>query len=428
VKLRTRGAIAIIGGSLVSAGIAVALPLAPGAAIGLAVLGGAVTGMLLGRLVGVRPMIQALDDGLVSFAEGEYGIRLATDRGDELGDVARSFNRLGDQLRAAPDETYQKELMLDMVFRAAPLAIVLVDDDDRVAFANDAARELAVPAAPPVGERFATLLAALPPMLAAAIEKGDDELVKIERGGAEETFHVSRRWFDLRMRRHALYMIKPLTRELVRQEAEVWKKAIRVISHELNNSLAPIRSLVHSARKIVANPEHIGKLGGVFDTIEERAAHLHGFLDGYARLAKLPRPTPRDVAWQPFLDGVHALYPFHRRGELPARPGRFDPEQVQQALINLLKNASESGSPVDDIAIELVERDGGVAIRVLDRGKGMTDEVLASALRPFYSTKKTGSGLGLALCREIVDAHGGQLVIERRDGGGIAIECWFPGG
>jgi signal transduction histidine kinase len=109
-------------------------------------------------------------------------------------------------------------------------------------------------------------------------------------------------------------------------------------------------------------------------------------------------------------------------------PGWFDAAQVQQALINLLKNAHESGGPPQEVKLAVdALGDGGVRFRVLDRGSGMTDEVMRQALLPFYSSKPGGSGLGLPLCREIVEAHGGRLRIERRPGGGTAVICWLPG-
>jgi signal transduction histidine kinase len=105
-----------------------------------------------------------------------------------------------------------------------------------------------------------------------------------------------------------------------------------------------------------------------------------------------------------------------------------DPAQIQQVLINLLKNAAESGSPADEVRIAFSgDGEQGVELEVIDRGKGMSDEVLRQALLPFYSTKKSGTGLGLPLCREIVDAHGGRLSLHPREGGGIAVRCWLPG-
>jgi signal transduction histidine kinase len=100
---------------------------------------------------------------------------------------------------------------------------------------------------------------------------------------------------------------------------------------------------------------------------------------------------------------------------------------MQQVLINLVKNAAEAGSALDAIAVQVrAASDGGVELVVMDRGAGMSDEVLEKALLPFYSTKKGGTGLGLPLCREIVDSHGGRFSIEQRSGGGMVVRCWLP--
>ena len=239
---------------------------------------------------------------------------------------------------------------------------------------------------------------------------------------------MAKHYFEISTQKHTLFMLKPLTKELARKEVETWKKAIRVLSHEVNNSLAPITSLIHSARLMLANPAGFQqRLGGALDTIEERATHLKTFLDGYAGFARLPLPAKRQLPWKDVLAGVEGLYPYRLEGPLPAEPAYLDPSQMQQVVINLLKNAAESGSVPDDITLAIrKEATGGVALIVRDRGKGMSPEVLRNALLPFYSTKKAGSGLGLALCREIVDAHGGRLSLHPREGGGIAVHCWLP--
>ena len=199
-----------------------------------------------------------------------------------------------------------------------------------------------------------------------------------------------------------------------------WKKVIRVISHELNNSLGPIRSLSHSGREF-ARKGDMARLGTVFETIEERTHHLESFTQGYARFAKLPQPRPESVAWQPLLDALGHNYAFQLAGALPPAPGWFDRAQVEQVLINLLKNAHESGSAAD--AIELARDDARTRLRieVRDRGSGMSEAVLANALLPFYSTKRSGSGLGLALAREIAEAHGGRVQLANRAEGGLPV-------
>jgi two-component system nitrogen regulation sensor histidine kinase NtrY len=319
----------------------------------------------------------------------------------------------------------------ETVLASTTMIVVMFNAATRVVYSNAAAREFFGEGKPIEGRDLRELLAEAPPDLMAAVDASGDTLFTCQRKSAEEpeTFQLSKRYFEMNMQKHTLLVLRPLTKELARKEVETWKKAIRVLSHEVNNSLAPVTSLVHSARLMLENPAHGQRLRGALDTIEERATHLKTFLDGYASFARLPLPAKTSLPWQKLLAGVEGLYPFKVVGELPARPAFVDASQMQQVLINLLKNAVESGSAADEITIELQqESPEGVELRVLDRGKGMAGEVLRNALLPFYSTKKSGTGLGLALCREIVDAHGGRLSLHPRQGGGVAVHCWLPHG
>jgi signal transduction histidine kinase len=257
------------------------------------------------------------------------------------------------------------------------------------------------------------------------VEGGVDTLFTVSEGTEAEIFHLSNRPFSLNSQPHRLMLFKQLTREMAAQEVVIWKKVIRVIAHELNNSLAPITSLAHSGRELAAQQDP-GRLARVFSTIEERASHLAGFIDGYARFAKLPRPRPAEVHWGSLLAGLRDTLAFRIVQPLPERPAWVDAPQLEQVLINLVKNAIESGSPEDDVTLTVTERGDGFAVEVRDRGSGLTDEVLRDALLPFYSTKPKGTGLGLTLCREIVDAHGGRLSIANREGGGAIVTVWLP--
>ena len=204
-----------------------------------------------------------------------------------------------------------------------------------------------------------------------------------------------------------------------------WKRVIRVVSHELNNSLAPISSLAHSGAELARRGD-VQRLPGVFATIGERARHLHGFIDGYARFAKLPAPRPVAVEWQPFLGALALHCQFQLQGKAPAQPGWFDPVQIEQVLINLVKNAHESGSAPEGVTLALTLVGHELRIEVADRGPGMSEAVLAQALLPFYSTKRSGTGLGLALAREISEAHGGRIALANREDGGLRVTLILP--
>ncbi len=331
----------------------------------------------------------------------------------------------------------QRELLLETALYRSPVALVLTNQIQRVVYANPEARRLFMGGEKIEGRRFEDILAGCPGALRDTLSRGGDGLFTVDDDREPETFHLSRRRFQLNRQSHTLYLVRRLTHEFSREEARIWKRVIRIISHELNNSLAPISSLVHSAGILAERPAERERLPRIFAAIEDRVSHLTNFLGGYARFARLPKPKKEEVAWQDLLDSVRRLYPFEifhlhasgatRNGATPTTAGVFDRAQIEQVLINLLKNAHEASPGKAEVTVRLGEApSGGTRIEVLDRGTGMDEEVMRQALLPFFSTKKDGVGVGLPLCREILSEHGGKLSLHNRQGGGLAATCWLP--
>jgi two-component system, NtrC family, nitrogen regulation sensor histidine kinase NtrY len=375
-----------------------------------------------GPWVGV---VRAVRDGIMSLRDHDFGISVGASGDRELRELALAYNSLGDLLRRERLDLYQRELLLDTVIQTTPLSMVLSDAAGRIVYSNVAARQLLRSGRKLEGLELSAVLAHSPSALREAVDGGGDTLFTMEQDGEPQVYHLSQRGFLLNARPHRLLLLKLLTRELAAQEVTVWKKVIRVIAHELNNSLAPITSLAHSGQLLAQQPDAT-QLRRVFDTIGERAAHLASFIDGYAQFAKLPRPRPTQVSWRDFLARLEGTMPFRIEGPLPPQPAHFDASQLEQVMINLLKNAAESGSPAADITVAVHSAAGGVRIEVGDRGSGLAEATLRDALLPFYSTKATGTGLGLTLCREIIEAHGGRLSLANRPEGGALVTVWLP--
>ncbi|EIL87199.1 histidine kinase [Rhodanobacter fulvus Jip2] len=373
----------------------------------------------------VSRLLRALEGAVASYRDGDFSFSIAASRRDELGQLIRMHNALGQTLREQRQHLVQRELLLDTVVQNTPVALVLTDAIGRVAYANIASRHLFNNGRSLQGMDFSQLLAAGPDALRQAVESGEDALLSVEMDGGEETFHLSQRAFRLQGRPHRLQLFRRMTRELSRQEVATWKRVIRVISHELNNSLAPISSLAHSGAELARRGD-VARLPGVFATIGERANHLHGFIAGYASFAKLPAPRLAPVEWPPFLDALALHCRFRLLAEAPERPGIFDAVQIEQVLINLIKNAHEAGGDEDEVSLSITQAGRDLRIEVADRGPGMSETVLAQALLPFYSTKRAGTGLGLALAREITEAHGGRVLLANREGGGLRVTLLLP--
>jgi two-component system nitrogen regulation sensor histidine kinase NtrY len=371
-------------------------------------------------------LLLALADGLWSLHDRDYSVSIAEPEETNLRRLVAGYNGLGAKLRSQRQDLYQRELLLDAVIQASPVAMILTNATGTILYANLATRQLLGAGRKLEGLALAPLLESGPPTLREALEGTRDQLFTAQVDDEAQVFHVSQRQFLLNGQPHRLRLLKQLTRELNAQEVAVWKKVIRVIAHEINNSVAPIASLAQSGQRLALKPDP-AQLQRVFAAIDERMQHLSQFVDGYSRFAKLPQPRPVAVQWRAFLESLQAVSPFVIDGVLPAGVAWFDESQLEQVMINLLKNAAEAGSPEGETSIGVEPHRGGWTVEVRDRGHGMTPEVLTNALLPFYSTKPSGSGLGLTLCREIIEAHGGTLDAgNRTDGNGVVVRLWLP--
>lgn len=385
------------------------------------------------RLSKMLQLFSALSGTVLSYGDRDFSFSIHWDQADELADLVAAHNQLGQVLREERLALVQRELLLDSMLQNTPVAMLLVSERGPIVFANITARKILNEGRKLEGHRLESLLPVWASPLREAIAKGGDGLFTVASLGAtaneelaeDEIFHLSRRSFTLNGCAHELFLIRQLTLELRRQEVQTWKKVIRVISHELNNSLAPVASLARSANALVER-EQYQRLPEILATIADRAVHLENFIHGYARFAKMPAPRLERRPCAAFILSLQTQIDFQLLGNLPEVSVMLDPAQMEQALLNLLKNAHESGSDIDQISVEVRLMHETLRIDINDGGSGMNEDVMANALVPFYSTKRNGTGLGLALAREIVEAHGGRIALNNRSSGGLTVSLFLP--
>jgi nitrogen fixation/metabolism regulation signal transduction histidine kinase len=369
--------------------------------------------------------LSALETGLLNLKDGEFASTLAFKKGDEIGRLCEIYNETVIHLRDEKHWLYQRELLLDKVTQSSPEVLFLIDDKGQVIFSNISARQF-------FGQHQGIEGMFIDELVTFAENGAKQAILERATGlfsmtlddGDVQTWHMSLGQFLLNNQTHHLFILKQMTRELSRQEVAVWKKVIRVISHELNNSLGPISSMLHSGKILSENLSET-RLARVFETIDERIVHLTSFVQGYGKFAKLPEPQIKTLNWMHLSEQLAEQWQFQDLSEEDVA-FQADPVQIEQLLINLLKNAHESEGKVEDISMSIKQLNQEVCITVTDRGKGISDTVMANALVPFYSTKPSGTGLGLALCREIVDSHHGRIALRNNAQGGLSVIVTLP--
>ena len=374
----------------------------------------------------LRPLwreIAALNLQAQNLQDGSFNVDANQQLLNELIPLANALSDMSQQLRQERASLYQRELLLDTVLQSSPMALLLTDSGGRLLLANPAARQLLWQGRRCDGMLLMPQLQQVP-ALAQAIAKQQDGLLYL--GEPASIWHLSVSQFYLNQQQHQLYLIKPLTQELHREEVKAWKKLLRVIGHELNNTLAPLSSLAFSGEQLATAQADVA-LQRIFQTIRDRTKQLNQFLQAYIEFAKLPPPSRSLVNWPRLINQLQDQYDFELLGDLPRQPWQLDVQQLSQLLLNLLKNAHESGSAVTAICMTITEKTGSeslskqqptsLLIQLQDAGGGLSDEVLSHATLPFYTTKANGSGIGLTLCRDIAQGHGGSLQLSNHQQG-----------
>ena len=364
----------------------------------------------------VHPL-QTIANLLAALREGDFSIRARDGSGgDALGVVMLEINMLADTLRAQRLGAQEATALLRAVMAEIDVAIFAFDSARRLVLVNRYGERL-------LGRGGETLVGR------DAADLGLDEVMDADPGVRGIAFPGGMGRWEVRRTRfwqggipHDLLVLADVSQPLREQEREAWQRLIRVIGHELNNSLAPIKSISGSLDSLLTRDplpdDWRDDVRRGLSVIGSRADALSRFTTAYARLARLPAPNRRTISLAPLIQRVIDL---ETRVRVAVEPGpdvtlSADPDQLEQLLINIVRNAADAALETRGaVTASWVRVDSMVEVRIDDEGPGVQNT--SNLFVPFFTTKPGGSGIGLALSRHIAEAHGGALSLENRPDG-----------
>jgi two-component system nitrogen regulation sensor histidine kinase NtrY len=372
--------------------------------------------------------LYTLSNLLEALREGDYSLRGSRAyRGDAVGDVVLEINALSQTLREQRLSVEEKNALLAKVIAALDIAVLAFDADGRLQLANPAAGHLlAAPSSELIGRTAQAL------DLGDCLAISDVRMVERSFPGGSGRWEVRRARFRENGLPHDLLVITDLSRTLREEERLAWQRLLRVLGHELNNSLAPIRSMAGTLAKLTGREslpsDWREDVQGGLQVIGDRAEALARFMSRYTQLARLPPPNPREFEFGALAQRAARL---EQRIAVTIDGPRSiqlhaDLEQIEQALINLIQNAADAaltgGSHVN-LRWQIAQ--DAMVVEVIDDGPGLPPS--ENLFVPFFTTKPGGSGIGLVLARQILEAHGGTLTLEnRRDARGCVARLRLP--
>jgi two-component system nitrogen regulation sensor histidine kinase NtrY len=361
----------------------------------------------------VASPLRTLANLLEAMREGDYSIRARGVKGDDaMGEVMQQVNAMSATLRVQRLGALEATTLLRKVMEEINVAVFAFDGDHHLRLVNRAAeRLLSEPAERLLGASAESL------GLEKYLEGETQQTVQHHFPGGMARWGIGRSTFREGGLPHQLLVVTDLTRPLREEELKAWQRLVRVLGHELNNSLAPIKSIAGSLENLLARepraPDWEEDMRRGLAVIASRSEALSRFMGAYARLAKLPPPTLAPVVVSDLLRRVVTLEtripPVLAPG--PELTVQADADQLEQLLINVIRNAADASIETHGgVRVGWNRQDGQLVVWVRDEGPGLPNT--ANLFVPFFTTKPTGSGIGLVLSRQIAEAHGGTLTLQ----------------
>ncbi|HEX9761450.1 MAG TPA: ATP-binding protein [Candidatus Acidoferrales bacterium] len=365
---------------------------------------------------------------LAALREGDYSIRARSSKKDDaLNDVVVEVNALGETLREQRLGALEATALLRKVMGEIDVAVFTFDESHRLKLVNRAGEKL-------LGQPMERLLGrnAEELGLAECLDGEPAHTLQMSFPGGSGRWGMRRSSFREHGLPHTLLVLTDLSRALREEERQAWQRLIRVLGHELNNSLAPIKSMAayleSTLNRETRPPDWEEDMKRGLNVIGARAEALNRFMGAYARLARLPSPKFQPVEVNEWVQRVVVL---ESRLPVDLSPGpnvsiQADPDQLEQLLINLLRNAVDAALETGGgVHVGWAKKNSHLEVWVQDEGPGISST--ANLFVPFFTTKPGGSGIGLVLCRQIAEAHGGGLTLEnRKDATGCEARLMIP--
>lgn len=379
---------------------------------------------------------RSLTNLLEAMTNGDYSLRARSkDNSGALNELIDSINGLANRLQQQKQISVESQLLLRMVIDHIDVAVIALSEEKEntqdIVFSNPAAKKLLKLEQ---SQDLANDIIFTISESVKSLQQGESKVLDLDSDNLKGKFNIHLETFRQSGDSNKLIFITDVRAILRQEERNAWQNLVRVISHEINNSLAPIASISQTLQKLTkqqGNSEQDDTdISDGLSIIEQRAKGLTQFIDSYRKLAKLPAPALVRTSIDDLLNKLSILFEKDKI-ILPSRKDlsiTIDPLQIEQVMINLIKNALESQSQVNyqgPVSIDWKASEGRIAICITDKGVGIKNP--DNLFVPFYTTKKQGTGIGLIFCRQIIEAHGGMLSLRnRREGVGCEAIIDLP--